>query len=140
MKRLSIRTSGTEDAVDLTGRLQEEAVRSGVREGALLVHCPHTTAGILINEGHDPDVIRDVRMVFGRLAPPDLPYRHGEGNSPAHLKSALAGCQVLVPIEEGRLVLGTWQRVLLMEWDGPRNREVWLTVLPGQAEADGATR
>lgn len=131
MKRLSVRTSGTEDAVDLTGRIQEEVSRWGVREGALLVHCPHTTAGVLVNEGHDPDVIRDIGMVFRRLAPPDLEYRHGEGNSPAHLKTALGGCQVLVPVQNGRLALGTWQRVLLMEWDGPRTREVWLTFLPG---------
>lgn len=129
MRRLSVRTSGHEEAVDLTARLQEEVDREGLREGALLVHCPHTTAGVLVNEGHDPDVIRDIRMVFRQVAPPDLDYRHGEGNSPAHLKTALTGCQVLVPIEGGRLALGTWQRVLLMEWDGPRHREVWLTFL-----------
>jgi len=131
MRRLSVRTTGTEEAVDLTARLQEEAARAGLREGAVLVHCPHTTAGVLVNEGHDPDVVRDIQMVMRRLAPPDLEYRHGEGNSPAHLKTLLGGCQVLVPIEGGRLALGTWQRVLLVEWDGPRDREVWLTFLPG---------
>lgn len=129
MKRLSVRTSRNEEAVDLTGRLEEAAREAGLREGAMLVHCPHTTAGVLINEGHDPDVLRDIGMALGRVASPDLPWRHGEGNSPAHLKTTLVGCQVLLPVEEGRVVLGTWQRVFLVEWDGPRNREVWVSFL-----------
>jgi secondary thiamine-phosphate synthase enzyme len=119
--------------VDITAQLADLAARSGLQEGAMLAWCPHTTAAIFVNEGHDPDVLHDIALVLGRLAPQGLPYRHGEGNSPAHLKSLLAGCSVTIPVSGGALALGTWQRVFFADFDGPRTRQVWVQPLMGAA-------
>jgi secondary thiamine-phosphate synthase enzyme len=131
MTRLTVRTAGKEVAVDVTAQVAEAASAAGVGEGAMLVWCPHTTAGVFVNEGHDPDVLTDIAMVLSRLAPEGLPYRHGEGNSPAHLKTLLGGCHVTVPVSGGRLALGQWQRILFFDYDGPRTRELWLQPLAG---------
>lgn len=115
--------------VDLTSALSDLAVREGWREGALLVFCPHTTAGLTINEGADPDVQHDLLRRLEKLAPLDPADRHGEGNSDAHLKASLMGSSVLVPLVAGRLQLGTWQAVYLAEFDGPRRRKVQVSLL-----------
>jgi secondary thiamine-phosphate synthase enzyme len=91
---------------------------------------PHTTAGITINEGADPSVVRDMANGLARLVPREAGYRHAEGNSDAHIKASLLGVQTTVPAEKGRLRLGTWQAIYLAEFDGPRTRKVWLTLLP----------
>jgi len=102
---------------------------AGLREGVLTVFVPHTTAGVAINEHADPDVMRDVGMVLDRLVPwQDPGYRHGEGNSAAHVKAILTGPSVQVLVRSGRLVLGVWQGVFFCEFDGPRSREVWLSL------------
>ena len=131
MTRFEVRTTQAEETVDITSQVADAAARSGLAEGALLVWCPHTTAAIFVNEGHDPDVLHDIAMVLGRLAPQGLAYRHGEGNSPAHLKSLLAGCSVTIPVSGGQLALGTWQRVFFADFDGPRTRQVWVQPLAG---------
>jgi secondary thiamine-phosphate synthase enzyme len=95
------------------------------------VSCPHTTAGITINENADPDVVRDILMGLERLFPREGGWRHSEGNSDAHLKTALVGSSATLPIENGRVALGTWQAIYLAEFDGPRTRKVIVTVLPG---------
>jgi len=128
---LEVGTGGREAFLDLTGRLQDLATAEGWREGALLAFCPHTTAGLTLNEGADPDVQHDLLARLRRLAPAGGGDRHAEGNSDAHLKASLVGSSVLVPLAGGRLLLGTWQAVYLCEFDGPRRRQVRVTHLPG---------
>ena len=135
MTKFDVRTTQAEESVDITEQVAELAAESGLAEGALLVWCPHTTAAIFVNEGHDPDVLHDIALVLGRLAPQGLAYRHGEGNSPAHLKSLLSGCSVTIPVTGGRLALGTWQRVFFADFDGPRARQVWVQALAGPGPA-----
>jgi secondary thiamine-phosphate synthase enzyme len=131
MTKFEVRTALAEETIDITDQVAAAAAGSGLAEGALLVWCPHTTAAIFVNEGHDPDVLHDIAMVLGRLVPGGLQYLHGEGNSPAHLKSLLGGCSVTIPVFDGRLALGTWQRVFFAEFDGPRVRQVWVQPLAG---------
>ena len=116
-----------EGFVDITGEVQKAVRDSGVSEGTALVFVPHTTAAVTINENADPDVSHDLRLALAALVP-KLPYRHGEGNSPAHLKSRLFGCSQLVPIVNGKLALGTWQGIYFCEFDGPRRRNFQVVV------------
>ena len=116
-----------EGFVDITGQVQKAVRYSGVSEGTALVFVPHTTAAVTINENADPDVLHDLRLALAALVP-KLPYRHGEGNSPAHLKSSLFGCSQLVPIVNGKLALGTWQGIYFCEFDGPRRRNFQVVV------------
>lgn len=115
--------------VDLTARLQEVVDAARIAEGALVAQVQHTTAGLTINENADPDVPRDLLDLLARLAPPEGPYRHAEGNSDAHLKASLMGSSVTVPVTGGRLALGTWQGIYFCEFDGPRRRTVLARVL-----------
>ena len=107
------------------------SVRRGPRSGALALFCPHTTCGLTINEGADPDVCRDMEGFFRRLVPQDPAFAHAEGNSDAHIKCTLHGPSLLVLVEDGELRLGTWQAIYLCEGDGPRRRSVWAQWLPG---------
>lgn len=131
MDRFPLRTGRRKELVDVTDRIQAAVARLGIGEGAALVFVPHTTAGVTVNEGADPDVARDLEGVMGRLAPAEGPYRHAEGNSDAHAQALLAGPSCVLPVEGGRVRLGTWQRVFFCEFDGPRDREVWVQPLPG---------
>ena len=99
------------------------------RQGILYVYVPHTTAGVTINEGADPSVAQDLIAGLARLVPRDAGYRHAEGNSDAHIKTSLIGSHVVVPVEDGKLLLGTWQSIYLAEFDGPRTRKVHLRPL-----------
>ena len=120
-----------EDFYNITPQLREAVTKSGVTSGHAIVFCPHTTAGITINENADPDVVRD--MLLGlREAYPDRPqFRHAEGNSAAHLKASAVGSSVMVIIENGKPLLGTWQSVYFCEFDPPRNRKFYVTVVSG---------
>lgn len=131
MTFLEVASSSREAFLDITRRLQDLAAGQGWGEGALLVFSPHTTAGLTINEGADPDVQHDLLERLRRLAPAGGEDRHSEGNSDAHLKASLMGSSVLVPLAGGRLQLGTWQAVFFCEFDGPRRRQVMVTHLPG---------
>jgi secondary thiamine-phosphate synthase enzyme len=113
------------EAKDITELVSSEA--SGVETGFVHLFCEHTTCGLTINENADPDVMKDVIDALNRLAPADYPYRHGEGNSDAHIKSSLIGHSLLVPVRRGRLELGTWQGIYLMEFDGPRERKIFVS-------------
>lgn len=119
------------EMIDITDRLQGIVADQGILEGILYVFNPHTTAGILINEGADPDVQRDLLGALNRIVPSDYPYQHAEGNSPAHLMTALMGSSVTLFIHQGYLRLGTWQRIFFSEFDGPRSRRVWWKIVAG---------
>ncbi len=127
---LNIKTSLKTEFVDITAKVQEALAATGLTEGLCMLYVPHTTAAITINESADPSVKSDILMVLNRMVPWEAEYRHGEGNSPAHIKSTLVGASELIAVEKGRLVLGTWQGVFFCEFDGPRNRRVLVKVVP----------
>jgi secondary thiamine-phosphate synthase enzyme len=131
MKTLDIRTNAHEEMIDLTPKIEAAVAASGVENGLCTVFIPHTTAGITINENADPDVREDILAALRRAVPDGAAYRHGEGNSPAHVKTSLVGSSVAVIVEGGRLRLGTWQGVQFCEFDGPRARKVWLKIIRG---------
>ena len=129
MNTIEIRTRAREEFVDLTAEMERAVAASGVASGICVVTVPHTTAGITANENADPDVRADLAMVLRKIVPDTLPYAHGEGNSPAHVKAALVGSSVTLIVEAGRLRLGTWQGIFFCEFDGPRTRQAWVQVL-----------
>jgi len=110
--------------VDITDLVAACVRESGITEGTCLIYCPHTTAGIAINENADPDVTRDILAGLVRIAPLPGGYSHSEGNSDAHIKACLIGSSELVIIHQGSLLLGTWQGIYFCEFDGPRHRHV----------------
>jgi secondary thiamine-phosphate synthase enzyme len=126
----TVQTSGRETWKDITGLVRQEIGRMGAENGICLVHVPHTTAGITINENADPDVMDDLFGALGRMVPAGG-YRHAEGNSTAHVKTTMTGSSVSVTLEGGRLKLGRWQGIYLCEFDGPRTRRVQITLVEG---------
>ena len=128
---LSVSTRSRTEFVPLAERIRREAASFLARNGVLHAYVPHTTAGICVNEGYDPDVVEDVGRVLDRLVPWKADYRHSEGNSAAHVKSILVGSSVFVPVRDGKLVLGRWQEIFFCEFDGPRERTLTLSFLPG---------
>jgi secondary thiamine-phosphate synthase enzyme len=116
--------------IDITAAVSGAVSTSGVREGVCTVYCPHTTAAVTVNEGADPDVAADILERLAEIAPAGARYCHAEGNADSHIKAALVGPSVSIPIEDGRLALGTWQRVFFCEFDGPRTRGVQIAVNP----------
>lgn len=114
---------------NITGRVAEAVTKSGIKDGAALVFCPHTTAGITINENADPDVVRDMLMGLDRAYPDRVEFRHMEGNSSAHLKASAVGSSQYIIVENGKLVLGTWQGIYFCEFDGPRSRRFYVKLL-----------
>ena len=126
--KLSVRTSRRTELVNITAEVAGVIARSGVREGVCHVYVPHTTAGVIINEGYDPDVARDIEATLDRLVPRDAGYRHAEGNSDSHIKTALVGSSQSVLVQSGRPLLGQWQAIFFCEFDGPREREVFIRV------------
>jgi secondary thiamine-phosphate synthase enzyme len=129
MKVLAISTSQREAFVDMTEQVNEIVKTGSPTTGACIVFCPHTTAGVTINECADPAVVLDIKAALGELVADGNHWLHAEGNSPAHVKASLMGSSAIVPIREGELALGRWQGIFLCEFDGPRTREVWVQVL-----------
>jgi secondary thiamine-phosphate synthase enzyme len=129
--RFTLRTGQREELVDITAEVAGAVGELGLGDGAVLLHIPHTTAAVTINEGYDPDVAADVVADLNRRVPPDAGYAHAEGNSDSHIKAILVGSSQLVPVEGGEPALGRWQRIFFCEFDGPRSREVWVSPLPG---------
>ena len=131
-KVFHISTTSHTDFVNITSPIREFVKNSGIREGICVVYVPHTTAAVFINEGADPDVVRDIAYKLNQLVEWDDPnYRHMEGNSAAHIKSAVIGNSRVVPIIDGDLALGTWESIFLAEFDGPRRRKVIVTLIEG---------
>ena len=125
---ISVKTGSRIDMVDITSLVSGEVSKSGVTDGICVVYVPHTTAGVTINEGADPAVCTDIIRKLNELVPPNDRYRHIEGNSDSHIKASVIGSSVTVIVEKGRLVLGTWQKIFLCEFDGPRSRRVYIKV------------
>jgi secondary thiamine-phosphate synthase enzyme len=134
MKTLRIRTSRRTEFVDITGEVEKAVRESGAKQGVCCVYVPHTTAGVVINEHADSDVARDLEGIFDRLVPHTGPYRHAEGNTDSHMKAILTGTSQMVLVENARLALGTWQGVFLCEFDGPRQRTVFVKVVADPPE------
>ena len=128
-QRIQVPTREREEMVDITPAVRERVRASGVDHGVIHLWSLHTTCGITVNEGADPDVQRDIVTALRRLVPRDGDYLHAEGNSDSHLKTLMAGPGETLLIEDGDLVLGTWQKVFLAEWDGPRRRQVAFAIV-----------
>jgi len=126
---INLSTSSRLEYVDITDRLQTEISAAGCDSGVCYVYNPHTTAGVTINEGADPAVRRDIISALQKIVPADHPYRHLEGNSPAHIMTTMTGSSVTIFLKDGKLQLGTWQRLFFTEYDGPRTRKVLWKVL-----------
>lgn len=128
MYELEINTTRRNQMMDITKRLQAILNDNDIKEGIMTVFVPHTTAGVTINENGDPDVRKDLLYQLGEISPQSEEFKHFEGNSDAHVKSSLVGVSSQIIVEEGELCLGTWQSVYLCEFDGPRNRKVWVNI------------
>ncbi len=129
--QLTIKTHAQTEMIDVTDQVQRLLADQGVRSGLCMLYVPHTTAAVTINESADPSVREDILMVLNQMVPWKAPYRHLEGNSPAHVKASLIGASQLVRIDNGRLALGTWQGIFFCEFDGPRTRKMEITLITG---------
>jgi secondary thiamine-phosphate synthase enzyme len=130
MKQFNVRTNSRSEMIDITGRIRTLLKESKIRSGICHVFVPHTTAAVTINENADPDVPRDILMELDKIVPLNDHYRHGEGNSAAHIKSSIVGASEMMFVDDGELVLGTWQSVFFCEFDGPRTRKVIVKLTP----------
>lgn len=138
--QIEVQTHARVEMVDITASVEEVVRRARASEGACLVFCPHTTAGVVVTENTDPAVWADILAQLDRLVPAGGPYQHREGNAHAHIKAALVGASVLVPVSGGRLSLGTWQGIFLAEFDGPRRRRLQVDLLSPVGFPPGTSR
>jgi secondary thiamine-phosphate synthase enzyme len=129
IQTFQVRTSTQTEFIDITSSVREAVKKTGVEDGICIVFIPHTTAAVTINENADPSVVHDIVMELNKIVPFKDQYHHMEGNSPAHIKASLLGCSEIVFVESGKLVLGTWQGIFFCEFDGPRNRKVYVKVM-----------
>jgi secondary thiamine-phosphate synthase enzyme len=130
MKRFQVPTNKHTQFVNIDREVAHVVRERGVANGVCHIFVPHTTAGITINENADPSVVADIEKILEHMVPWSGDYAHDEGNSAAHVKASLMGSSVTVPIEGGRLALGTWQSIYFCEFDGPRTRQVCVEVVP----------
>ena len=128
MRTLRVSTSQREQLVDVTAQVREAVHADGLQEGICLVASPHTTCGVTVNEGWDPAVTADALVHLRDVVPRERAFSHAEGNSDAHIKTMLVGTSAALPVAGGEVRLGRWQAVFLCEFDGPRDRELWVTV------------
>jgi secondary thiamine-phosphate synthase enzyme len=129
METLRVKTNQRTQLVDVTRDVQRVVAESGVESGVCHVFVPHTTAAVMINEHADPDVATDLEGILDRLVPHKGPYRHSEGNTDSHAKAVLVGASQVIFVEGGKLALGTWQGIFFCEFDGPRERKVWVKLV-----------
>jgi secondary thiamine-phosphate synthase enzyme len=129
VRYINIRSRSRIEFIDVTETVQGVVKEAGVTKGVCVLYVPHTTAGITINEGADPSVQRDIQTALSRLIPHEMNYAHREGNADAHIKSTLVGTSANVIVEEGKLLLGTWQAIFFCEFDGPRHRRIAVTFI-----------
>jgi secondary thiamine-phosphate synthase enzyme len=126
LEEIKLRTTKVTEMVEITSYIKKIVEETGIEEGVCYVFVPHTTAAVTINENADPDVRRDIIHELNRKIPFEDGYLHGEGNSAAHIKSSLMGASEMIIIHQGKLLLGTWQGVFFCEFDGPRNRSIYI--------------
>ncbi len=131
IEEIAIRTGKRNELIDITQEVQKAVAKSGVKEGTCVVYCPHTTAAVIITENADPSVQRDIIAKLSQLVPENAGYTHAEGNSDSHIKSAVIGNSRTILVKDGHLLLGTWEGVMFLEADGPRNRKLLVKVLEG---------
>lgn len=129
-RKIEIQTARHSQMKKITAEVETVVTESGCKSGVCYVFVPHTTAGVIINEGDDPDVVRDIEATLDRLVPESRTYHHAEGNADSHIKAAMTGNSVTVFIENGRLALGRWQAIFFCEFDGPRRREARVKIVP----------
>ena len=129
VQKIHLSTSSRCEFVNITAEVKKLVTESGVKRGLCLIHAPHTTAAITIQEGYDPDVVRDICYALDKSVPHDDAYRHEEGNSAAHIKALMTGANETLPIEYSTLQLGRWQAIFFCEYDGPRERTVWVQII-----------
>jgi secondary thiamine-phosphate synthase enzyme len=127
--KLDIKTHSKTEFQEITSKVREMVRDSGIKSGICVVYVPHTTAGVMINEHADPDVVGDILNQLEEIVPQQGKYKHAEGNAAAHIKSALIGTSVTLLINYGELALGTWQGIFFGEFDGPRNREIMVKII-----------
>ncbi|RKX62926.1 MAG: YjbQ family protein [Thermodesulfobacteriota bacterium] len=128
METITIKSRKKAELIDITNEIEKVLPP---KDGICIIYVPHTTAGIIVNEGADPAVKEDILAIFDKIAPESFNYKHFEGNSPGHVKSSLTGPSLILIVEKGRLILGTWQRVFFAEYDGPRTRKVYIKFIEG---------
>jgi len=128
MERISVKTSSRVELIDISDRVQTIVSKSKVRDGVCFIFCPHTTAGLTINENADASVRRDIVNALNKLVPANAGYSHSEGNADSHIKSSLFGSSLTVFVTDGQLAFGSWQGIYFCESDGPRSREVWVKI------------
>lgn len=126
---IEVSTKSKQQFVEVTSMIEERVKKSGIKNGVCFIYVPHTTAGITVNENADPSVVRDILHALDRLIPVDGDYTHLEGNAHAHVKASIIGHNAILLVEDGELVLGTWQGVFLCEFDGPRKRKVLVKIM-----------
>lgn len=129
--QFNIETHNKQEFVNIDSYIEEALEKSQVQEGILTVYCPHTTAGITINENADPDVTRDLGLGLNKTFPNDSEYVHFEGNSDGHMKSSVVGASETLIIQDGAPIFGTWQSVYFTEFDGPRSRKLFVKIIEG---------
>ena len=129
MDTINIETNNKFDIINITNKIQACIDKSNINSGIAVIFIPHTTAGVSINENADPDVLKDLKQIFNKVIPENDNYKHFEGNSQAHALSTLTSASITVIIENGKLVLGTWQSIYFMEYDGPRQRKAHIKII-----------
>lgn len=132
VQKITVRTTRRTELKNVTPEIESLVRDSGIQSGICHLYVPHTTAGVIVNEGYDSDVARDMEGAFDRLVPDSPLFKHAEGNSDSHIKTALVGSSETIFIEKGRLALGRWQVVFFAEFDGPRTRELHVKLVSDQ--------
>ncbi len=127
MIEIQVQSAQRTDFIDVTSEVAQAVDDLGLEDGVVTVFNPHTTAAVTINEGADPDVVRDMSVTLDKMVPWNDGYHHAEGNSAAHIKSSMYGSSVQVIVQQGRLMLGTWQKIWFCDFDGPRHRKLWVS-------------
>ena len=126
---ISVKSRSRNEFINITSEVQNAVDKSGIKDGVCHIFVPHATAGITINEAADPDVVADIQQELNKIAPAGSHYRHTEGNADSHIKASMIGSSQTIFIENGKLKLGTWQGIFFCEFDGPRNRKVWVKII-----------
>ncbi len=129
MEKISVKTAKRIELIDVTDKVQAVAAKGKIKDGVCFIFCPHTTAGLTINENADPSVKQDIINALNKIIPENAGYLHREGNADSHIKSSIFGSSLTIFVEQGKLLLGTWQGVYFCESDGPRTREIWVKII-----------